>query len=73
MHADAQSPLTPRELEVLELVASGLRSRVIARELGVTEATVNRHLSNIYRRLGVRNRVEATNWFLTQETTHPPR
>jgi two-component system nitrate/nitrite response regulator NarL len=58
--------LTPRELDVLHLVAKGEPSRVVADELHVTEATVKRHLYNIYRKLDVRNRVEATNWYLTR-------
>jgi DNA-binding NarL/FixJ family response regulator len=58
------SPLTPRELEVLGLVATGLRSRVVAARLGLREATVRRHLYNIYRKLGVANRVAATTWYL---------
>jgi DNA-binding NarL/FixJ family response regulator len=57
-------PLTPRELEVLGLVATGLRSRVVATRLGMREATVRRHLYNVYRKLGVANRVAATTWYL---------
>ena len=58
--------LTRRELDVLHLVAKGEPSRVVADELHVTEATVKRHLYNIYRKLSVRNRVEATNWYLSR-------
>ncbi len=51
--------LTPRELEILQLVAGGASNGVIARELWVTEQTVKFHLSNVYRKLGVANRTAA--------------
>ncbi len=53
------SSLTAREQEVLAMLATGARTRVIAEQLGITEPTVKRHLTNIYRKLGVSNRVEA--------------
>jgi len=53
------SNLTPRELEILMLVASGASNGLIARQLWVTEQTVKFHLSNVYRKLGVANRTEA--------------
>ena len=46
--------LTPRELEILRLVAAGASNGLIARELWVTEQTVKFHLSNVYRKLGRR-------------------
>ena len=55
-------PLTDRELEILRLVAMGHTNGRIARELWVTEQTVKFHLSNIYRKLGVSNRTEASRW-----------
>jgi DNA-binding NarL/FixJ family response regulator len=51
--------VTPRELEVLRLVARGRQNKEIARDLGVTERTVKFHLSALMRKLGVSNRVEA--------------
>jgi DNA-binding NarL/FixJ family response regulator len=54
--------LTRRELEILRLVAEGKTSATIARSLWVTEQTVKFHLSNIYRKLGVANRTEASRW-----------
>jgi DNA-binding NarL/FixJ family response regulator len=51
--------LTARELEILRLVAGGLRNGRIAQELWVTEQTVKFHLSNVYRKLGLVNRTEA--------------
>lgn len=50
---------TAREREILELLARGLPAREIARRLGISERTVNAHVGHIYRRLGVRNKVDA--------------
>jgi DNA-binding NarL/FixJ family response regulator len=52
--------LTARELEILTLVAEGASNGTIARQLWVTEQTVKFHLSNVYRKLGVANRTEAS-------------
>ncbi len=54
--------LTPRELEVLQLVASGASNGEIAQALWVTEQTVKFHLSNVYRKLDVANRTEASHY-----------
>jgi DNA-binding NarL/FixJ family response regulator len=58
----ADLPLTTRELEILQLVASGATNGVIARRLWVTEQTVKFHLRNIYRKLDVANRTEASHF-----------
>lgn len=50
--------LTPTEAEIARLVTAGLRNRQIAGRLFVSESTVEAHLTRIYRKLGVRNRVE---------------
>ncbi len=55
----ATAGLTEREATVLEAAARGLSNQAIARELWVTEQTVKFHLTNIFRKLGVRNRTEA--------------
>ena len=57
-HRDCES-LTPREQEVLSLLARGLDNEAIARQLVVTRRTVQNHVSNIYGKLGVASRTEA--------------
>jgi DNA-binding NarL/FixJ family response regulator len=56
------SGLTRRELEILKLVAEGHSNAQLARMLWVTEQTVKFHLSNIYKKLDVANRTEASRW-----------
>ena len=55
----AIEPLTPREREVLQLVAQGLTNRAIGRRLGISDRTVQGHLANIYEKLQVNSRTEA--------------
>ena len=52
--------LTPRELEVLRLLAAGETNKAIASQLVLSERTVDRHVSNIYAKLGVSSRAAAT-------------
>jgi DNA-binding NarL/FixJ family response regulator len=54
--------LTRRELEILKLVAEGHSNAALAKMLWVTEQTVKFHLSNVYRKLEVTNRTEASRW-----------
>ena len=56
------SPLTDRELQILQLVASGATNGEIARRLWITQQTVKFHVSNIYRKLAVANRTEACHY-----------
>ena len=51
--------LSPRELDVLRLVASGATNQAVARELHVSEATIKTHLMHLYGKLGVRDRAAA--------------
>jgi DNA-binding CsgD family transcriptional regulator len=53
-------PLTARELEVLRLAATGKTNRAIAAELGLSDKTVERHLSNLFTKIGVSSRSAAT-------------
>ena len=56
------SQLTDREREVLRLVTRGLPNKLIARELGISEKTVKAHLTAIFQRIGVADRVQAAMW-----------
>jgi DNA-binding NarL/FixJ family response regulator len=58
----AEVGLSRREIEILSLVGGGRSNRELARALWVTEQTVKFHLSNIYRKLEVSNRTEASRW-----------
>ena len=53
-------PLSERELEVLRLIAAGLTNREIAQELVIAIGTVKRHINNLYGKLGVHSRTQAT-------------
>lgn len=54
--------LTNRELEIVRLVATGLRNKQIADQLSITEGTVKIHLHTIFEKLGVSSRVELSNY-----------
>ena len=54
--------LTPRELEVIELLATGAKNAVIGARLGISVETVRRHLINIFDKTGVDTRVELVVW-----------
>ena len=58
--------LTPREAEVLPLVAAGKQNKSIAVELGLSEHTVKLHMHNIFAKLKVNNRTCAANWYLSR-------
>jgi DNA-binding NarL/FixJ family response regulator len=54
---DPSKVLTPREIEVVRLLAAGLRNREIARRLLISEGTVKIHLHNVFSKLGMDNRL----------------
>ena len=54
-----EEPLTPREIEVLELLAEGLPNKTIAARLGISDQTVKFHVAAICGKLGAANRTEA--------------
>jgi DNA-binding NarL/FixJ family response regulator len=60
--AAKQAGLTERETAILKALARGLSNDAIGKELWVAEQTVKFHLTNIYRKLGVSNRTEATRY-----------
>ena len=64
-------PLTPRELEVLKLIAEGKSSREIAELLVVSVKTVERHRSDILHRLGLRDRVDLTRYAIRRGLIEP--
>jgi DNA-binding NarL/FixJ family response regulator len=67
----ASDALTPRELEVLRLVAAGKTNRSIATELFISERTVHRHVSNIFMKLGLSSRSAATAYAYEQDLVSP--
>ncbi|MFE2845117.1 response regulator [Streptomyces scopuliridis] len=64
--------LSPRELEVIALVAAGHSNRRAATQLGLTEGTVKRHLRNIFAKLGAVSRVDAVNKAVAAGLIPPP-
>jgi LuxR family transcriptional regulator, maltose regulon positive regulatory protein len=62
--------LTPREIEVMDLVAAGLLNHEIAQTLFITESTVKAHVRHVYEKLGVRVRSEAVANWLTRPSAH---
>ncbi len=55
----ARQPLTPREIEVLGMIAEGLGNKIIAARLGISEHTVKFHIASIFVKLNARSRTEA--------------
>ena len=60
------SDLTPREMEILQLVLSGKTNRAIARAMDISERTVEFHLDHIYTKIGARTRMLAGVWAVRQ-------
>ena len=68
----AAGPLTAREVEVLVLVASGGTNRAIASELGISEKTIARHISNIFTKLNLPSRAAGTAYAYENGLVRPP-
>jgi DNA-binding NarL/FixJ family response regulator len=66
-----EDPLSPRELEVVKLIAEGYSGRQIAEELVLSEKTVERHRSNILEKLGLSDRVELTRYAIRRGLIEP--
>jgi len=60
----SHEPLTPREREIVRHVAAGLRNSEIAAKLFISEDTVKTHLGNVFKKVGVRDRVQLTRYAL---------
>lgn len=58
--------LSERELEIIELVATGLTNLEIAKQLMISKRTVDNHVSNIFSKTGAKNRVALINWAMDQ-------
>ncbi len=59
--------LSPREAQILQLIARGLTNRTIAREIGIAPRTADQHVHNIFVKVGVRSRAEAVRYALEHE------
>ena len=64
-------PLTPRESEIVKLIAEGHSSRDIAETLVISEKTVERHRANVLKKLGMRDRVELTRYAIRRGLVEP--
>ena len=64
---DSPDGLTPREVQVLRLIAAGRSNREIAEDLTLSERTVARHVTNIYTKVGVHSKAEATAYAFRQQ------
>jgi DNA-binding NarL/FixJ family response regulator len=69
--ATPEDPLTPRELEVVKLIAEGYTSDEIARELVISRKTVDRHRANLLQKLGMRNVAELTRYAIRRGLLEP--
>jgi DNA-binding NarL/FixJ family response regulator len=71
--AEGLPSLTRRETEVLQMVAGGNTNKEIASHLLLSVATVERHIANIYGKIGARGRAEATAFAITRGLIAPAR
>jgi DNA-binding NarL/FixJ family response regulator len=66
-----EDPLTPREVEIVKLIAESNTNRQIAEALVISEKTVERHRSNLLEKLGMRDRVELTRYAIRRGLIEP--
>jgi DNA-binding NarL/FixJ family response regulator len=69
--AAMEDPLTPRELQVVKLIAEGYSSAEIATELVISRKTVDHHRANILEKLGIRNVAELTRYAIRRGLLEP--
>jgi DNA-binding NarL/FixJ family response regulator len=67
----SDDPLTPRESEVVKLIAEGHTSREIAEQLVISDKTVERHRANVLEKLGMRDRVDLTRYAVRRGLVEP--
>lgn len=65
--------LTPRETEILQLVIVGYTNKAIARDIQISEKTVEFHLDHIYTKIGLRSRLMAGVWAIRHGLLAEPR
>jgi len=58
--------LSPRQVEMLALIAEGMDNKTIARQLGISDKTVKNHLTMLFKRINVQSRTQAAIWALRQ-------
>jgi DNA-binding NarL/FixJ family response regulator len=68
-----ESMVTPRELEILQLVAEGMSNKEIGRALHITEGTVKNHVHNALERLHMENRIQAAAYIVRHGLGRPPQ
>jgi DNA-binding NarL/FixJ family response regulator len=68
---ESEDPLTPRELEIVKLIAESYTTRQIAETLVISEKTVERHRSNVLEKLGFRDRVALTRYAIRRGLVEP--
>ena len=66
-----EDPLTPRETEIVKLIAESYNTREIAEALVISEKTVDRHRTNILEKLGMHDRVELTRYAIRHGLVEP--
>lgn len=64
--------MTPREAEVLVLIADGLSNAEIARSLHISQATVKSHINNLFAKAGLRDRAQAVRYAYVRGLAQPP-
>ena len=69
--AEPSDPLTPRELEVVKLIAEANTNKQIAEALGLAEKTVESHRANVLAKLGMRDRVELVRYAIRRGLVEP--
>jgi LuxR family transcriptional regulator of csgAB operon len=62
--------LTKKELKILQCVAKGDSNEIIAKRLCLSVHTIKTHVYNIFRKIGVNNRIQAVNWMTSAEVGH---